>query len=390
MGADTPLAGTGDRIIRVCLPESGRDYSVVIGSGLLARAAEFLAPRLARPLLFVLTDEQVASTRAPALIAGLEAEGIGTRILVLPPGEAQKCFASLERVLDWLIDAGAGRSDHLLALGGGVIGDLGGLASALMKRGMHFIQAPTTLLAQVDSSVGGKTAINSRAGKNLIGLFRQPGLVLADFSALDSLPAREMRAGYAEVVKYGLLGDRAFFDWCEVNFAGVLARAPDALGYAIAHSVEAKARIVAADEHETGMRALLNLGHSFGHALEAIAGLGHTSHGEPALLHGEAVAAGMALAFDFSAETGMCPPGDAARVSAHLAAAGFEIHLPMLAGGPFRADDMLAAMRHDKKNSGGGLTLILASAIGAAQIVRGVDEAKLRAFLRHHTGEDAQ
>lgn len=398
MAADTlQSTAAGDHIIRVCLPETGRDYSVVIGTGLLGRAAAALRPLLARPMIFVLTDEQVAARHAPSLIAGLAAEGIAAQTLVLPSGEAQKSFASLERVLDWLIEAGAGRTDCLLALGGGVIGDLGGLASALMKRGMHFVQAPTTLLAQVDSSVGGKTAINAKAGKNLVGLFRQPGLVLADLSALDTLPAREMRAGYAEVVKYGLLGDRDFFGWCEANCAGILARAPGILGEAVVQSVAAKARIVAADERETGMRALLNLGHSFAHALEAIAGLGQRARGpladdggDPVLLHGEAVAAGMRLAFDFSAAIGMCPPEEAARVSSHLVSAGFEIRLPMLTGGPFRADDMLGFMRHDKKNSGGAMTLILASAIGAAEIVRDVDEARLREFLRRQTGEDSE
>jgi 3-dehydroquinate synthase len=256
-----------------------------------------------------------------------------------------------------------------------VIGDLAGFAAAIYKRGVDFVQIPTTLLAQVDSSVGGKTAIDTARGKNLIGAFHQPRLVLADLEVLGTLPAREMRAGYAEVLKYGLLGDFGFFEWLEVNGADVLAREPAALAHAVGRSVEMKAEVVAEDETELGRRALLNLGHTFAHALEA-----ETGYGE-ALLHGEAVAAGMALAFRFSARQGLCSPGDAARASAAVRAAGLPTDMAAIEGRPFRADRLVDHMAQDKKAEGGRLTFVLARGLGEAFVAKDVDRTAVRAFL---------
>jgi 3-dehydroquinate synthase len=294
---------------------------------------------------------------------------------VLPHGEATKSWAELERLADALLDRGIERSDHVVALGGGVIGDLVGFAAAILKRGCNFVQLPTTLLAQVDSSVGGKTAINTRAGKNLIGAFHQPSYVLIDPSTLDTLPLREVRAGYAEVVKYGLIDDPAFFAWCEANGPALLAGDPQARAHAIAKSVAAKAAIVGEDERETsGRRALLNLGHTFGHALEAETGFSDK------LLHGEAVAAGMALAFRYSAARGLCGQEDAARVTAHLRAAGLPASLAD-AGVDASGDTLVAHMAHDKKMESGRLPFLLARGIGQSFLDKQVDLADVAAFL---------
>ena len=284
-----------------------RRYPILIEAGLIDRAADALAPLAwGRPMAIV-TDSNLRPHLA-RLQASLEATGIASEALVLPPGEASKSWAVLAQVCDWLMARGIERSDHVLALGGGVMGDLIGFACAILKRGCPFVQIPTTLLAQVDSSVGGKTAINTAAGKNLIGAFHQPAMVLIDPAVLDTLPPRELAAGYAEVVKYGLIDDADFFAWCEAHGAALLAGDAAARERAIAHSVAAKARIVAADEHETnGTRALLNLGHTFGHALEAEAGF------DGSLIHGEAVAAGIALAFRFSVARGLCPAEEIGR-----------------------------------------------------------------------------
>jgi 3-dehydroquinate synthase len=309
------------------------------------------------------------------LQASLEAAGVASEAIILPPGEKTKSWAMLEHVCDRLLELGIERSDHVIALGGGVIGDLVGFACSIVKRGCRFVQIPTTLLSQVDSSVGGKTAINTSAGKNLIGAFHQPAMVLIDPDVLDTLPARQVRAGYAEVVKYGLIDDFAFFEWCEANAPALLAGDADARVYAIAHSVAAKARIVAADEHETnGIRALLNLGHTFGHALEAEAGFSDR------LLHGEGVAAGCALAFRYSARQGLCERQDAERVAAHLRAIGLPDGLAA-AGIDAPSATLVEHMKHDKKMAAGTLPFLLTRGIGQTYLDKTVDLADIAAFL---------
>jgi 3-dehydroquinate synthase len=358
--------------IKVAL--GARSYDVVIEAGVLARAADWLKPLSRGRRMAIVTDENVLPHLA-TLQAALAAAGVESEAIVLPPGEGTKSWAMLERLTDRLLELGVERGDHVVALGGGVIGDLVGFACSILKRGCGFVQIPTTLLAQVDSSVGGKTAINSRAGKNLVGAFHQPALVLIDPQVLDTLPLRHVRAGYAEVVKYGLIDDPAFFDWCEANAPALLAGDPAARAYAIAHSVAAKARIVAEDERETtGKRALLNLGHTFGHALEAEAGFSDR------LLHGEGVAAGMALAFGYSAAHGLAPSADADRVAAHLRAIG----LPDgVAAAGIAADGaaLVAHMLHDKKMDAGTLPFLLARGIGATYLDSSVDLADVRTFL---------
>ena len=335
-----------------------RSYPILIGDGLIGDIGRHVAPLLRRPRTMIVTDSHVAPHYLAAVEASLAAAGVGTSALVLDPGEGSKSWDGLARLTEWLIDEGVERSDHVIALGGGVIGDLVGFACSIVKRGCAFIQVPTTLLAQVDSSVGGKTAINVPAGKNLIGAFHQPALVLIDPATLATLPRRELGAGYAEVVKYGLIDDADFFTWCEENGAALLAGDSAARHKAIAHSVAAKARIVAADERETqDVRALLNLGHSFGHALEADTGYSDK------LLHGEAVAAGMALAHRFSAANGLCPAADAERVAAHLAAVGLPHDLAS-AGVDADGATLAGHMAHDKKVRGGKLPLILTRGIG--------------------------
>jgi 3-dehydroquinate synthase len=333
-----------------------RSYDILIEPGLLNRAGEILTPFARGGRLIIVTDDHVAQHIAPRLIASLHAAGLTTDIIALPAGETTKSWAHLAELCDALLAREVERKDHIVALGGGVIGDLVGFAAAIIKRGCHFIQIPTSLLAQVDSSVGGKTAINTAAGKNLVGSFHQPSLVLIDPETLASLPSRHVRAGYAEVVKYGLINDAAFFDWCEANGPALLAGDIALRTHAIVKSVSAKAAIVAADERETqDIRALLNLGHTFGHALEAETGF------SDALLHGEGVAAGMALAFRFSASHGLCPASDAERVSAHLAAC----EMPSgLHGLNTPGTHLVAHMLHDKKRSGGTLPFILARGIG--------------------------
>ncbi len=349
-----------------------RSYDILIGNGLLDRADHCIAPVLAGRPAIIVTDETVADAQLPRLI---KAFGKDCQTIILPAGESTKSWVQLERLIDALLDLGVERKDKIIALGGGVIGDLVGFAASILKRGCGFIQVPTTLLAQVDSSVGGKTAINVKAGKNLVGSFHQPSLVVIDPTVLETLPDRAMRAGYAEVVKYGLINDFAFFEWCEANAAKVLARDPQALVRAIEHSVRAKAAIVAADERETrDHRALLNLGHTFGHALEAETGFSDL------LLHGEGVAAGMALAHAYSARIGQLSGQEAARVAAHLE----EVGLPMTlhaahvrASGQTLVDHML----HDKKMSGGRLPFILSKGIGEAYVDRAVDLSDVAAFL---------
>ncbi|RED15930.1 3-dehydroquinate synthase [Parasphingopyxis lamellibrachiae] len=352
-----------------------RSYDIEIADGLLDRAMNVLAPFVTRERMVVVTDEAVAKRQLPRLKASVDAAGITIHPIVLPAGEGTKSWAQLEMLTDQLLQLGIERGDHVVALGGGVIGDLTGFAAAILKRGCGFVQIPTTLLAQVDSSVGGKTAINSRAGKNLVGAFHQPSLVLIDPSVLDTLPPRELRAGYAETVKYGLIDDADFFRWCETHGADVLAGERAAQIEAIERSVSAKARIVGEDETErSGRRALLNLGHTFGHALEAETGF------SDALLHGEAVAAGIVLAFRYSAHKGLCSEDDAQRVSTHFEAAG----LPHgLSSAGVRADGkrLGAHMMHDKKMEGGTLPFLLARGIGETFLARDVDLEDVAAFL---------
>ncbi len=357
---------------------AGRSYDVTIEAGALAKLAELAAPYLdrynGRKVPFV-TDANTHRLYQNQIETALAKGGHHAEWFVVDPGEGAKSWGVLEQLTDWLLTLGITRSDHVFALGGGVVGDLTGLACAVAKRGCGFVQIPTTLLAQVDSSVGGKTAINTRAGKNLIGAFHQPSAVIIDPLVLGTLPDREMRAGYAEVVKYGLLGDAEFFDWLDVNGTQVLARTPEPLAHAIATSIRAKAKIVAEDERETNdVRALLNLGHTFGHALEAETGFSDQ------LLHGEAVALGMVLAARYSAQRGDLAASDAERSARTIAAAGLpsEIaELGLTCDGAKLADHM----RHDKKMEGSTLPFLLLKNIGEAYMARDVELSDIAAFL---------
>lgn len=351
-----------------------RSYTISIGTGLLASAGERLA-RLGRPKrLAIVTDETVAARHLDRLLGGL-GRAAATPV-ILPPGEGSKGFAGLETLVGRLLDLGLTRSDLVIAFGGGVVGDLAGFAAAIVKRGLPFVQVPTTLLAMVDSSVGGKTGINTPQGKNLVGAFHQPIAVWADLDCLSTLSAREMRAGYAEILKYGLIQDSAFFDWCEANAGRLLAGEAGVLAHAIAQSCRAKAAIVAADERETNdIRALLNFGHTFGHALEAETGFSDR------LLHGEAVAIGMAQALRFSVARGLAAEAEAERLTRHLLAAGLKAW-PREAGlGPEAAPRLVAHMRHDKKATSDGLVFILARAIGDAFVAKGVPAGAVERFL---------
>ena len=376
-GRDARTDAKAGAVTTVPVALGPRSYDIHIGEGLIARGGELIARLLRRPRTAIVTDENVARHHLEALRRGLAGSGIASEALVLAPGEASKSFTDLAKVCDWLLATGIERGDCIIALGGGVIGDLAGFAAAIVLRGIGFVQVPTTLLAQVDSSVGGKTGINSKLGKNLIGAFHQPLCVIADTGVLSTLPRRELAAGYAEVAKYGLIGDAAFFAWIEANAGRLFAGDVEARAHAVRVSCEAKARVVAADETEAGVRALLNLGHTFGHALEAAAGFGER------LLHGEAVAVGMAMAFRFSERIGVCPRGPAERVAAHLASVGLPANprnLGLDLPGP---DRLLDIMRRDKKARDGRLTLILARDIGDAFIAPDVADAEILGFLGH-------
>lgn len=353
----------------------GRSYDVRVGSGLLTDVAVHSAPFLRKSRVPIITDENVAQHWRDPVARSLAAAGHEARWHVLPKGERAKSWSELAQTVEWLLSEEVERGDHILALGGGVVGDLTGFAAAILKRGCGFVQLPTTLLAQVDSSVGGKTAINTPAGKNLVGAFHQPSLVLADLDALGTLPLREMRAGYAEVIKYGILGDADFFEWCEANGAAAISGDKALLELAVARSVTAKARIVAEDERETtGARALLNLGHTFGHALEAQTGFSDR------LLHGEGVALGMVLAARYSARRGLITRDHASRVTAAIADVGLPTEVSALGlncSGRALADHML----HDKKMDAGTLPFILLHGIGAAYLDRGVTMDDVAAFL---------
>eukprot|EP01037_Dinobryon_pediforme_P009250 gene9250-9330_t len=361
------------RIVKVAL--DGRAYEVWIGDGLMSQAGAALLDVIPRRRTMVVTDETVARLHGETVRAGFEQSGISTEFIVLPPGEQTKSFEGLADLSDRLLAAQLDRGDVITALGGGVIGDLTGFAAAIYKRGIDFVQIPTTLLAQVDSSVGGKTAIDTPRGKNLIGAFHQPRRVLADLDALATLPLREFKAGYAEVLKYGLLGDFAFFENLETRSNRLLAMDRDVLALAVERSVAMKAEIVAEDEREAGRRALLNLGHTFGHALEAETGFGD------ALLHGEAVAVGMALAFRFAASEGNCPDVDAKRAVSAIDAAGLPTRLSQVRPQPFPVARLIEHMRQDKKAEHGTITLVLPRRIGETYIEKGVSNARLESFL---------
>jgi 3-dehydroquinate synthase len=362
---------------RVVVPVAleGRAYDIHIGRHQLCEAAALIAKLAPGAKVAVVTDETVGTLHGPALEACLQQEGIAATRITIPPGEASKSYGQFVELCDALLAAKIERNDLVIALGGGVVGDLSGFASSVLRRGVRLVQIPTSLLAQVDSSVGGKTGINSAHGKNLIGAFHQPALVIADTALLDTLSEREFKAGYAEVVKYGLIDDPAFFDWCEANWSRVIAGGPER-DHAVAVACRAKAAVVARDEREEGDRALLNLGHTFAHALERL-----TKYDSSRLVHGEAVAIGLALAFRFSQRLGLCPGQDAVRVARHLDAVGLPSRLQQVPGGTGSADEIVTAMAQDKKVRRGVLTFILARGIGKSFIAPGVAADEVKAFI---------
>src|SRR5690348_17028207 len=360
----------GDAVV-VPVALGSRSYDIVIGRGVVATLGARIAALRPAAKAFIVSDKNVAVHAMAAAQTALKRANVASSEMVVAPGESSKSYHVLEQLCEAILDAQIERGDLIVALGGGVIGDLAGFAAAVVRRGLDYVQVPTTLLAQVDSSVGGKTAIDSRHGKNLIGAFHQPVLVLADTALLDTLPPRQFRAGYAEVVKYGLIGDAGFFAWLEANWRELFAGGP-AREHAIAVSCRMKAAIVGRDEREVGERALLNLGHTFGHALEAAAGFSDR------LLHGEAIALGMALAFAFSAKRGLLPAAEAERVERHLAAVGLPIHVSSVPGGRPGADRLMELIAQDKKVKRGRLTFILARGIGASFIAPDVDAAEVR------------
>ena len=359
----------------VTVPLGERKYDVLIGSGLVGQAGGLIASRLGAGKCGVVTDENVARYHLDALEASLRQDGEYVGAIVLKPGEATKSFRELEPLSERLLEMGLERGDLVIAFGGGVIGDLAGFAAAILRRGVRFVQIPTSLLAQVDSSVGGKTGIDTPQGKNLIGAFHQPSLVIADMDVLKTLPEREMRAGYAEVAKYGLLGDADFFAWLEQNWQPIFAFDAEPLTHAIETSVKTKAGIVGRDETEQGERALLNLGHTFGHAFEALCGYSDR------LLHGEAIAIGMCVAFRFSQALGSCSKGDAERVAAHFQAVGLPTRIGEIPGDKPDAAALLHLMGQDKKVRKGKLTFILARGIGSAYIAHDVAPERVSTFL---------
>ncbi|WP_075653895.1 3-dehydroquinate synthase [Pseudochrobactrum sp. B5] len=352
-----------------------RSYDILIGSGLIARAGQEIAARLPGIRAAVVTDENLAKLHLPSLLSALEAAGINATPVVVAAGEKSKGFATLETVTNDILKARLERGDAVIALGGGVIGDLAGFVAGIVRRGMNFIQIPTSLLAQVDSSVGGKTGINTAYGKNLVGVFNQPQLVLADTDILDTLSKREFAAGYAEVAKYGLIDQPEFFEWLENNWQGIFTGGA-ARQQAIATSCRAKAAVVARDERETGDRALLNLGHTFGHALETA-----TNYDSSRLVHGEAVAIGMVLAHQFSARLGLISEDIAVRVEKHLKAVGLPVSMKEIAGLP-SADVLMSYIAQDKKVSRGSLTFILTRGLGQSFIAKDVNAADVQAFLQ--------
>ncbi len=361
------------RCINVDLGE--RSYPIYIGPGLLEAAGAHIAPHLERPFTVIVTDKNVAALHLETLQNALSDAGISHKSIIMEPGEASKSFLPLSRLCEDILEAGVERNDTIIAFGGGVIGDLAGFAAHIVRRGVEFIQMPTTVLSQVDSSVGGKTGINTPQGKNLVGAFHQPKAVLADTNVLATLSARQFASGYGEIVKYGLIDRPDFFEWCEANWRKLQERDTQALIHAIETSCRAKAAIVAEDELEKGKRALLNLGHTFGHVLEAATGYSER------LYHGEGVAIGMVLAFEFSVAKGLCTGQDLGRVRAHLKAAGLPTSMGDIAGSLADAGELMRLMEQDKKISGGRLVLILARSIGDAFIATDIDRLEVKNFL---------
>ncbi len=372
MNAITPASA----VRKVHVPLGERAYDIMIGPGLIAGAGAEIASRLKGRKAAIITDEHVAPLYLDALKASLDAAGIASASVVLPAGEKTKSFEHLINVCDKVLEARVERNDYVIALGGGVIGDLSGFAAGIVRRGVRFVQVPTSLLAQVDSSVGGKTGINSRHGKNLIGVFHQPDLVLADTDVLNSLSEREFRAGYAEVAKYGLIDKPDFFAWLENNWQAVFAGGSARIE-AIAVSCQAKADVVVADERENGQRALLNLGHTFGHALEAA-----TAYDSSRLVHGEGVSIGMVLAHEFSARMNLASPDDARRVEAHLKAVGLPTRMSEIPGTLPPAEVLMDAIAQDKKVKGGKLTFILTRGIGQSFVADDVPASEVVSFLK--------
>jgi 3-dehydroquinate synthase len=361
---------------RLTVDLAGRSYDILVGPGLLAEAGRRIREALGRRRLIVLSDETVAPLYARALVESLHGAGHDVELVTVPAGEGAKDIHRFPALADRLLGLGLDRKAVLVALGGGVIGDLTGFAAATLLRGIEFVQIPTTLLAQIDSSVGGKTGVNAGAGKNLVGAFHQPRLVLADLDVLSTLPARELRAGYAEMAKYGLLGDAAFFRDLEVQAPRILTLDPALVGPAIVRCCRMKAMIVAEDEREAGRRALLNLGHTFGHALEAETGFG------PALLHGESVALGMVLAADLSVALDRLGAAAASRIADHLGSVGLPTRMSQIPGAPFAASRLIEHMAHDKKAEGGSLTFVILDGIGSASLVRQVAPETVAGILR--------
>jgi 3-dehydroquinate synthase len=363
--------------VLVSVPLGKRSYDIHIGPSLLRDSGRLIADASSgnTATLPVVTDENVAKLHYKSLAESLEASGFSPVPVIFPPGEQTKCFSQLENLLDRLLALEIERGWMIVAFGGGVIGDLTGFAAGVLKRGVAYTQIPTTLLAQVDSSVGGKTSINTAHGKNLVGVFHQPRLVVADISILQSLPPRERLSGYAEVAKYGLLGDASFFAWLEENAPRVLAGDEDAVTHTVAHSCKMKADIVVRDERESGDRALLNLAHTFAHALEAA--FGYSSH----LTHGEAVGLGCVLAFKLSSRLGYCTAEDAARVEKHFAMVGFKTHISQIGGQRPSAEELLSHMRHDKKARDSKITFVLAKGVGKAFVVSDIEEQVVRRIL---------
>ena len=355
-----------------------RSYDILVGAGLLTSAGELIRPILAQPSVITITDTNVEKHWLGSLQESLEAAGVAHQSIVLAPGEQTKDYPHFEELTGKLLDAKVDRRTTLIALGGGVIGDLVGFAAAVTLRGLDFVQVPTSLLAQVDSSVGGKTGINTPQGKNLIGAFHQPRLVVADTATLDTLPARAVREGYAEAVKYGLINDADFFAWLETNGKSVIDGDAETRRHVVFESCKAKAAVVAADEREQGQRALLNLGHTFGHALEAHSGYSDALH------HGEAVAIGMVMAFDLSVRMGLCPAEDRDRVRRHFKAIGLPVGLDGVADGSWSADRLIECMGQDKKVRSGSLTFVLVRGIGGAFVTGEVDLGDLSAILEEH------
>jgi len=370
---NAPSSTTGERLVHV--PLGDRAYDILIGPGLIARAGGEIIARLTGRRVAIITDENVGPLYLAQLMDSLQTDGFEAVSLVLPPGEKTKSMDGLAAATDMILAARIERGDAVIALGGGVIGDLAGFAAGIVRRGVRFIQIPTSLLAQVDSSVGGKTGINTRHGKNLLGGFHQPDLVLADTAVLDSLAPREFRAGYAEIAKYGLIDKPYFFHWLEKNWKKVFEGGPERIE-AIAISCQAKADVVVEDERETGRRALLNLGHTFGHALEAA-----TGYDSSRLVHGEGVAIGMVLAHQFSARLNLASPDDGQRVAAHLAEVGLPTRMADIEGGLPPTQILMEAIAQDKKVKSGKLTFILTRGIGQSFVADDVPTSEVFSFL---------